>query len=677
MIRKKILRPIFRVLPIPQQYKIKMRQQLFHLSSFIKNEILYYLKNWEHLADFPSFKPLDKSNTLPDILIFSVIDWDFRIQRPQHLAQALAKQGHRVFYISNNFSNQISPGLEVKPLSDTLPLYWVKLGLAGAPAIYGGDLPTHGLEQLVRGLAACLLWANVHQLVSIVQHPFWNTLAFALPDCHVVYDCMDHHAGFNETSTLTLEKEKYLIKNAHLVLTSAQSLYEEAILANPSVALIRNATDYDFFSRKPDVIYNEHQKIIGYYGAIAEWFDENLVDALANAFPEYTILLIGNDTAEIQKKLKSHQNIIFTGEVAYEKLPYYLYAFDVCIIPFKVIPLTLATNPVKAYEYLSAGKPVVSVNLPELHEFSNLIKLADNYQEFIQQIKDALDEDSPQKMIERKNFASQQTWMSRASDIQKSLSNIKEPMVSIIILTYNNLDLTKACLESVEKNTGYNNIEVIIVDNASTDNTPDFLTKNYLHKKNYQLILNNNNLGFAAGNNVGLKIAQGEYLVLLNNDTRVTSGWVRTMVNHFKHHSKVGLLGPVTNNIGNDAKIYIRHRNPDKIFPEARKIALKNMGRLLPIKTLAFFCVMMPREVFQKVGFLDESFGLGFFEDDDYCRRVQQKGYETFCAEDVFIYHHLSASFDQVKIDIRQKLFEENKKIYESKWGKWEPHKYR
>jgi GT2 family glycosyltransferase len=262
-------------------------------------------------------------------------------------------------------------------------------------------------------------------------------------------------------------------------------------------------------------------------------------------------------------------------------------------------------------------------------------------------------------------------------EIKKAIDQIKEPLVSIIILTYNNLQLTKACLKSLEQYTDYENIEIIIVDNASSDDTPIYLKQNYENLKNYKVILNNENLGFSAGNNVGLKVATGDYLVLLNNDTLVTTGWMRTMVNHFRYNPKLGLLGPITNNIGNEAKVFTKYKNPNDMFPEVTHIIFKNMGKLLPLKTAAFFCVMMSREVYEKVGLLDESFGLGFFEDDDYCRRVQQQGYDIFCAEDVFIHHHLSASFDKLKSETRQELFEKNKKIYESKWGAWKPHQYR
>jgi GT2 family glycosyltransferase len=93
--------------------------------------------------------------------------------------------------------------------------------------------------------------------------------------------------------------------------------------------------------------------------------------------------------------------------------------------------------------------------------------------------------------------------------------------------------------------------------------------------------------------------------------------------------------------------------------------------------TAAFFCVMFSRETYEAIGPLDEAFGRGFFEDDDYCRRVEQLGLTINCAEDVFIHHHLSASFNKLRSADRQALFEQNKATYEAKWGEWLPHAYR
>ena len=192
-----------------------------------------------------------------------------------------------------------------------------------------------------------------------------------------------------------------------------------------------------------------------------------------------------------------------------------------------------------------------------------------------------------------------------------------------------------------------------------------------------KLVLNATNLGFSAGNNTGLAAATGDYLVMLNNDTVVTRGWLLTLLRHFQADAQLGLLGPATNHIGNESKVPVVYETMEHMPAAARRYTLPRMGQLYPMKTLAFFCVMMPRAVYEKVGPMDENFGRGFFEDDDYSRRIEQQGLRLACADDVLVHHHLSASFDKVDNGERQALFERNKAYYESKWGPWIPHRYR
>lgn len=619
------------------------------------------------------FSPDSAHPVLPDIFIFAVIDWSFRIQRPQHFAKALAQKGHRVFYISNNFINSPKAQFDAVKLDPHLPLYHIHLGLLASPSIYSHELKNSEFKQLKTSMGLLLNWTHSQKKFSLIDHAFWTDLALALPNNKIIYDCMDDHSGFENTASIVLEKEKLLFQKSDLVIASSQKLYDQAKLLNPHTTLIRNAADYDHFKNKPEKIYTDPQnrKILGYYGAIAEWFDINLIEKLAQYFPEHLILLIGNDTVNAQQKLKQYKNIIFTGEVEYKNLPYYLYAFDICLIPFQIIPLIEATNPVKVYEYLSAGKPVVSVDLPEFRELENLnlVSLGKNPEDFCQKIQNLLH--NPHALNNGQTFAQHQTWSNRIEDFEKVVHQLHNPLVSIIVLTYNNLDLTKACLESLEKNTTYANYEIIIVDNASTDGTQTFLKQHY---SQHTVILNTENKGFSGGNNIGLKAAQGEYLVILNNDTQLTPGWLSTLVQHLQRNPDIGLIGPTTNNIGNQAKITTYYKNTVQMLSEAYKISLENMGGLIPLKTLAFFCVMMPRKVLEKVGLLDEQFGIGFFEDDDYCRRVEQAGYKIICAKDVFVHHHLSASFNKLNGEIRRALFNKNKGLYEKKWGPWEKH---
>ena len=617
-----------------------------------------------------------------DVFVFAVIDWYFRIQRPQHIARSLAERGHRVFYFSNHFVDVVEPGYQLERLPGADALYQIKLHVRGAPAIYFDRPSNQSLAMLTRSIAKVIQDFNAFSSISIVQHAYWYPIVKRLPNSYRIYDCMDHHEGFGNVAAELVEIEKEMLCSADLVTVTSSWLEDFARKHNPSVALVRNAAEFSHFMTRPGQVYKDGngRRIIGYYGAIAEWFDLDLVRTIALEQPDCLILLVGNDTVGAQTMLADLPNVEFTGEVPYAKLPFYLHAFDVCLLPFKVIPLTVATNPVKVYEYLAAGKPVVCVDLPEVRQFGDLVYTASSIDDFVNNVSISLDESGAlavQKSVERHHFASEQTWHHRCEELSASIKSVLMPRVSVIILTFNNLDLTKACLDSVLERSEYSNLEIIVVDNASSDGTSVYLKDLARRHSEVRLILNSKNLGFAAGNNVGLSMATGSYLVILNNDTVVTQGWIMTLLRHFQRDPGLGLIGPVTNNIGNEARIKTQYQSMAEMHTEALLHTLPNMGRTLPLRTAAFFCVMLPRSVYEVCGPICEDYGRGFFEDDDYCRRVEQAGFHIACAEDVFIHHHLSASFNKLKQEDRLRLFDENRKVYEAKWGPWVPHSYR
>ena len=677
---KNKLRNSFHRLPLPDSVKKAIRQ----FYSYLLNGPISALKA-KFLArsqfDLPLLTPAPQAKDLPDYIFWGVIDWHFRHQRPQQLAQALAGAGRRVFYVSVNLVDDPRGGFNIEQLDTAGRLFQVNLYAKGAPAIYNDPPGVDITDQLKASIGQVLNWAKSRQLVSVVQHPFWYETAAMLPDSEVVYDCMDHHEGFGNVSEEVLSIERALMRNADITITTSTWLDEIVSKHTPNRIFIRNAGEFTHFATKPIDTYVEPngRQIIGYYGAIAEWFDLDLLAALAEALPDCTVLMIGADTVGAAEKLADYKNVIFTGEVAYNELPKYLHAFDVCLLPFKVIPLTLATNPVKVYEYLSAGKPVVSVDLPEIKQFENLVQSAATPEAFILAVRSILAVPANSEEVEqRQHFAQNQTWVHRAEQLIHRIENQRTlPRVSVIVVTYNNLELTKACLASLDEHTNHDNLEIIVVDNASADGSPEFLREWAASGQNRKLILNDDNRGFAAGNNQGLAIASGDFLVLLNNDTYVTPGWVRTLYRHMQRNPRIGILGPVTNNIGNEAKIQINYKSMDEMLIESGKYTRSRIGKVQGLHTAAFFCVMFTRETYERIGPLDEAFGRGFFEDDDYCRRVEQLGLTINCAEDVFIHHHLSASFKKMRSAERQALFEQNKATYEAKWGEWMPHAYK
>jgi len=240
---------------------------------------------------------------------------------------------------------------------------------------------------------------------------------------------------------------------------------------------------------------------------------------------------------------------------------------------------------------------------------------------------------------------------------------------SIIIVTYNGLhDYTVPCLESIFRASGNEDYEVIVVDNGSSDGTPGYLTELARREPRLTCILNSTNRGFAGGNNDGIAAATGRIIVLLNNDTRVVEGWLATMRAALLADRLVGLVGPVSNAVGNEQKIFTSGATPEEILAEGEQWTRQSAGDTFEAERLGFFCVAMRRDVLETVGMLDEAYDLGFFEDDDYCIRTRRAGYRLVCCEDVFIYHRGSASFDKVPRRTKE-LLKKNRSVLEKKFA--------
>ncbi len=623
-----------------------------------------------------------KSEGQVDVVMMPVIDWHFRIQRPQHIAACLGELGHRVFYLTTVFSPYPGrPGFHVLE-SPVKNVFVVQLCCPEPHPenIYQQPPSEEHARELAAGIA--LLQDNFHveQAVSIVQQPFWARVAERLQGGLVVYDCMDYHGGFTtHTDDMGREEDRFL-RSADVVVTTALELSERVGVPN---TVIRNAAEVEHFTKRPSKLaLDKKRPIVGYYGAISSWFDMELVVDMAKRFPEWDFVLVGSTYEGATHLADGLDNVTFTGEVPYADLPQYLYAFDVCTIPFQITELTLCTNPVKVYEYLCAGKPVVSTELPEVVQMGRHVHTAASPDEFAAKLKQAMEEKDDTELAQRRvNWARRQSWTRRGEAYEAAVLKAY-PKVSVVVLSYNQVDLLKACLHSLEKFSNYPNLELIVVDNASDEATRAFLreyesARPLARIRDVKILFNDDNLGFAGGNNVGIREATGDYVILLNNDTYVTRGWVLDMVRHLKNDPKLGLVGAVTNNIGNEAKIDVEYADMSEMALAARAYTMAHPRELLPVSNVAFFCVGMRRSTIDEVGLLDEAFTRGFFEDDDYCNRVRKAGLTVGIADDVFVHHHLSASFGAIDQTERQRLFDDNKRIYESKWGPWKPHVYR
>lgn len=239
---------------------------------------------------------------------------------------------------------------------------------------------------------------------------------------------------------------------------------------------------------------------------------------------------------------------------------------------------------------------------------------------------------------------------------------------SIIILCYNSLEeTTRPCLESVIKNTPAGKYELIIVDNASSDGTPQYLKEFARLHPNVQIQLNDINKGYAGGNNDGIVLANGEYIILLNNDTLVPTGWLDKLLFLFQNHPKIGLIGPVTNSAGNEQRIELDRLNEKNYEVISGEYIKRQAGVWFETEKLGFFCVAIRRSVVEKIGQLDEKFGIGMFEDDDFCIRAKKAGFALAVVEDCFVFHKGSVSFGKLAVENYRQLFEKNRQYFYEK----------
>jgi GT2 family glycosyltransferase/glycosyltransferase involved in cell wall biosynthesis len=621
-------------------------------------------------------KPLHKH----DVICFSIIDWDFRFQRPQQIMAQFAAHGHRVFYISTTrtLADDSVPRVTARLVRENV--YEVQLAARWLPDVYGEAIEGRNKTALLESIEHLRRLFHINEAIAYTMISSWTSLALETRErwgWRVVYDCMDEWESFPGIKKPLLDAEQRLVDEADLVVVTAQRLLEKWQGRNEHIVLARNAVDYDFYVDRyapNSVLTGIEHPIVGYYGAIADWFDTRLLAFVARSRPQYSFVLLGGVFDVDISELKSLPNVHFLGQQPYETMPQYLYHFDACIIPFKINKITEATDPVKVYEYLSAGKPVVTVALPELDPCKELIYIAGDKHEFAEQLDRALTENDEQAVADRIGFASRQTWPIRYAAIEAGLS-AATPRASIIIVTYNNLPLNKLCLESIIRNTDYPNYEVVVVDNNSLDGTPAYLRYMSTQHQHINVLLNKNNAGFASANNQGISHSSGDYIVLLNNDTIVPAGWLSRLLQPLRNPT-VGMVGPVTNFTGNEAKIEPGYQTIGEMEAFAEEHVWRHDHLVADIHMLAMFCVAFKRETYEAIGPLDEQFGLGMFEDDDYSLRMKQARLRVICAADVFVHHFGQAAFKKlIERGEYNELFEKNRHRYETKWSvKWIPH---
>ena len=356
---------------------------------------------------------LKNNKNVKGIIIYPpTVDWNIPLfQRPQHMALHLAQNNWLYFYCTTNTYDKVD-GFEM--LSQHLYL-------------------TNKYDELIAKLDSFLIF--IHS-----AHP-----TFTLSDIKklenkgtIIYDYLDEiHpsiSGFRVTDVI--DRHKYLMKNSKLVLATAKKLFSDVKQHRETgICLLPNAVDYDHFHKKSDPknipkeiksIKETKGPIIGYFGALATWFDYELIKNMATIHPDWNIVLIGwNYDQSLDKSgIKELKNVHYLGIKDYSILPEYAIWFDVCILPFLLNDVTHSTSPIKLFEYMALGKPIVSTAIQEVSNYKSIL-IAENPDDFIDKVKHALEIRNDKQYLELVDKeAKQNTWKKRFDNLDQLLINL-------------------------------------------------------------------------------------------------------------------------------------------------------------------------------------------------------------------------------------------------------------
>jgi glycosyltransferase involved in cell wall biosynthesis len=351
-----------------------------------------------------------------------------------HLASHLASHRARVLYVeapltplglrrgrafASAFSKTLQPPRQV---ADHL---WVRRHFVPLPYHAASALTSRRIaNRLGQRWLAPMLRGDLEQLhfsengrrpILIAGLPHAVDILPFVPHQALIYHCADDYAHVQGFPSTLPELEADLCQQADLVITTSETLCESRQRFNPNTHWIPNGADIEHFSQpSPPAaeLRNVVPPVIGFVGGLSEWVDIQLLESLASARRDWSFVLIGpvgTDVASIQHL----PNVRLLGARPYAALPTYLAAMDVALIPFKQDPVTYNADPIKAYEYLAAGVPIVATDLPALRRLDHVVRLADSTAAFLAQIEASLVEGRSARRAERQAEAARHSWEDR------------------------------------------------------------------------------------------------------------------------------------------------------------------------------------------------------------------------------------------------------------------------
>ncbi|HEY2797238.1 MAG TPA: glycosyltransferase [Thermoanaerobaculia bacterium] len=376
---------------------------------------------------------LDPGRPVPgrsDLLILPVIPWSYRRQRPQQLAEAMARLNRRVFYGSLAGSGEPAEPAGVASGVTLLPIEGVRREDPWDRRLGGSSL-----ARAAASIGGARERFSIREAALFAQSPFWGPLCEMLRErfgWRIVYDCIDAYGEFPATRTrarLLADAEARLAASADLVVATSESLRGRLVARarGGEVHWLPNACDYALFAGLPLPSPDPDRLTVGYVGAVDAWFDLELLGRLAELEPGWRFEIVGG-IEDVAARLPRRSNVDFLGERPYREMPELRRRFDVEIIPFRLSELTHSTDPVKLYEAAAAGRAVVATPMRSLEPLARrglgVVRLAATAEAFAREIRAAAVEaaEGPEAAERRRAFARENTWDVRARALEGWLS---------------------------------------------------------------------------------------------------------------------------------------------------------------------------------------------------------------------------------------------------------------
>lgn len=339
-----------------------------------------------------SERNLDAAAGLPSLICFSHLRWNFVFQRPQHLMSRCARERRVIYWEEPEMAAPGSqPTLAVRTCAETGVV-------VVTPALPEAIAPDE-CNAVVKTLLDAFLSGESGPLIRWYYTPMMLPFSRHLEAVCTVYDCMDELANFRFAPPELLELEQALLDEADLVFTGGYSLYEAKKGRHPNVYPFPSSVDRAHFAKargavaEPADLAALARPRLGYYGVIDERLDLDLIAAVADAHPEWSIVMVGPVVKIEPGDLPQRANIHYLGGRDYEALPAYLGGWDVALMPFALNEATRFISPTKTPEYLAGGRPVVStpiVDVVSQYGALDAVFIADGPEEFVRSCEQAL-----------------------------------------------------------------------------------------------------------------------------------------------------------------------------------------------------------------------------------------------------------------------------------------------